>query len=93
MNPLDADTLVRKPDHVAHRPMGEESVLLNLSTGEYHGLNSSASAMFEKLLEHGRPGPAADAVAGEFGVPADEILADMLELCTGLLERGLIEKA
>jgi hypothetical protein len=91
MTAIDAHTSIRVPDHVAHRPLGEESVLLNLRTGHYHGLNPIATAMFGMLLEHGRPGPAAEAVADEFGAPPDEVLGDIIELCAGLLERGLIE--
>ena len=91
MSRIDADTRVHKPEHVAHNRMGEESVLLNLRTGEYHGLNPTATTMFERLLEHGRPGPAAAAVAEDFEASPDEVLSDVLELCAGLVDRGLIE--
>ena len=93
MSDIDPQTPLRVPDHVTHRPMGDESVLLNLRSGQYHGLNPTARSMFERLLEHGRPGPAAEAVAADFGAPADEVLADLMELCAGLLERGLVERA
>lgn len=92
MSAIDARTALRVPDHVTHRRAGEERVLLNLRSGQYHSLNPSATTMFDMLLEYGRPGPAADAVARQFGAPVQEVLADTIELCAGLLERGLVEK-
>lgn len=82
---------VRVPDHVVHRAFGDQTVLLNLSTGQYHGLNASARRMFELLSERGSlTGVAAD-VAREYGRPEEEIAADLVELCAALSERGLLE--
>jgi hypothetical protein len=91
MTVIDADTIVRVPEHVAHRPFTADTVALNVKSGNYHGLNHTAGRMFELLREHGRVGAAAEAVAAEFGQPAATVLADMVVLCEQLVERDLLE--
>jgi hypothetical protein len=91
MTTITPDTIVRIPDHVAHRPFDADTVALNLRTGHYHGLNRTAGRMFELLREHGRVGTAAEIAAGDYGRPLEETLADMVQLCDELAQRGLIE--
>lgn len=73
------------------RPFGSEMVLLNLQTGQYHGLNHSGSRMLEVLAEVGDFDTAAGLLATEFAHPVDEISADLSELCQALAERALVE--
>lgn len=82
---------VRVPEHVVHRAFGDQTVLLNLSTGQYHGLNASARRMFELLSERGSLNGIAAEVAREYGRPEDEIAADLVDLCAALSERGLLD--
>jgi hypothetical protein len=86
-----ANAHIRVPEHVVYRSFGSETILLNLSTGEYHGLNLSGGRMFEILAETGSPEAAAERVADEFGQPVEAINADLAELCDDLVGRGLIE--
>jgi hypothetical protein len=76
---------------VALRAFESETVVLNLDSGQYHGLNPTAGRMVELLREHGQVEKAADAAAQEYGQPREEVLADLIELCGQLAERGLIE--
>jgi PqqD family protein of HPr-rel-A system len=82
---------VRLPQHVVHRAFVEETVVLNLRTGKYHGLNPTAGRMLEVLGESPTVADAIAALAAEYGVEAERIERDVAELCGGLLERGLIE--
>jgi hypothetical protein len=81
----------RIPDHVVHREFPEETVILNLETGQYHGLNATAGRMLGALATCDSIGGAVDALAREFGVPNDEVNRDLLELCEALSDRGLLE--
>ena len=83
---------VRVPDHVVYRDFGDETVILNLDTGMYHGLNATAAAMVAALGESDSVGAAADRVAGDLGQPREVIESDILDLCRALSERGLIER-
>lgn len=84
---------LRVPAHVAWRAFPAETVLLNLQTGQYHGLNPTGGRMFEVIGECGDPELAAERLAAEFGQPLRTIAEDLRELCEGLLDRGLLERA
>ena len=81
------------PAHVVFRVFPAETVVLNLQTGTYHGLNPTAGRMLEALKDTGSPDEAAEVVAAEFEVPVDQVRADLDALCVDLVERGLLEVA
>ncbi len=82
---------VRMPQHVVHRSFVAETVVLNLNTGQYHGLNPTAGKMLEAIDAAPSAGAAVPELAQEYGVEEEQIQNDLIALCQGLLERGLIE--
>jgi Coenzyme PQQ synthesis protein D (PqqD) len=82
---------VRVPQHVVHRSFPSETVVLNLQTGKYHGLNPTAGQMLEALTKEGSVRAAAALVAAEYEQPPSTAERDICDLCEALLERGLIE--
>ncbi|MDQ3936083.1 MAG: PqqD family protein [Actinomycetota bacterium] len=85
-------TRVRVPEHVVYRDFGDETVILNLDSGMYHGLNRTAAAMVERLGESDTVGAAVDRLSADFEQPRERIERDVLDLCRELGERGLIER-
>lgn len=85
------DARLRLPEHVVHRTFVAETVLLNLQTGNYHGLNPTGGVMLEAVNDAPSVRAAAGAVASRYGEDPARVEADLLELCQGLLERGLME--
>ncbi len=81
----------RLPQHVVHRSFVAETVVLNLRTGKYHGLNPTAGRMLEALESAASVGAVVPELAAAYGVEGAQIEADLIALCRGLLERGLIE--
>jgi Coenzyme PQQ synthesis protein D (PqqD) len=79
------------PQHVVYRPFVKETVVLNLQTGKYHGLNPTAGRMLEVLERSATVEAAARQLADEFGTPLDELQVDLCDFCRDLLDRGLIE--
>jgi len=75
------------PDHVVMRRFDDDSIALNLSTGQYHGLNETAAAMLEALARGGMPGDVARSIAEQAGVDVGEVTADLLELLRALADR------
>jgi hypothetical protein len=79
------------PPHVVYRTFVYETIVLNLETGKYHGLNPVGGRMLETLTKTPRLGDAAAQLATEFDRPQEEIEADLCAFCRDLLDRGLIE--
>jgi hypothetical protein len=82
---------VRLPQHVVHRSFVAETVVLNLRTGKYHGLNPTAGKMLEALAAAPTVGASVPELVREYGVDPAKVEGDLLALCQGLLQRGLIE--
>jgi hypothetical protein len=82
---------IKVPQHVVYRSFPAETVVLNLQTGKYHGLNATAGDMLEALERAASLREAAAAIAKEYDQPRELVERDMCELCNTLLERGLVE--
>jgi len=93
-NMTKADALlsarVRIPQGVVYRSFVRETVILNLETGLYHGVNPTGGRMLETLERVGSVREAASALAREYGRPLAEIQRDVCEFCEALLERRLL---
>jgi hypothetical protein len=87
------DSAFAVPQNVVYREFAHETVLLNLDTGKYHGINPTAARMLEALQQSDSGHAAAATLAESFGQPVERIEADLTAFCTGLLERGLITAA
>ncbi|MGH2951181.1 MAG: PqqD family protein [Solirubrobacterales bacterium] len=86
------DTTARVPDHVVYRSFEAETLVLNLETGQYHGLNRTAGRMLDLLQEaHGNVRDAVRRLATEYDVDFDKVAPDFASLCTDLEQRGLLE--
>ena len=81
----------RIPGHVVFRSFPRETVVLNLDTGKYHGLNPTAGRMLELLEKSETVEAAAARLAEEYGRDLGEIRRDLYDLCVELRERGLLE--
>jgi hypothetical protein len=82
------------PAHVVHRAFAQETVLLNVRTGQYHGIDCIGARFLEVATAEGQDlGRASEALAGEFGQPIDRIQGDLAAFLDALAERGLVELA
>lgn len=81
----------RVPEHVVDRTFGDQTVLLNLDTGQYHGLNRTGGRILELVRETGDLSVVAARMAEEYGREEPEMSADLVELCALLSARGLLE--
>lgn len=93
---IDPETMlsatVHVPKHVVYRAFEAETVLLNLKTGQYHGLNRTGGRMLELLDELGGDvRKAIDGLAEEYGEDAADIEDGLASFCAALAARGLIE--
>jgi hypothetical protein len=84
------DSKVRVPQGVVYRSFVKETVVLNLETGLYHGVNPTGGRMLDALTNAASVREAAAELARVFDRPQPHIEDDLCEFCEALLERGLI---
>jgi hypothetical protein len=82
---------VRVPNHVVYRSFAAETVMLNLQTGQYHGINPTGGRMIEVLERCSSVREAAAELSREFNVPLERIERDLCDFCVDLGTRGLVE--
>lgn len=90
MNAAILAARITVPEHVVRRAFAEETVVLNLETGKYHGLNETAAAMLDALESGATPAEAAASIAAEVGEAEDRVRTDIVDLVEALAERGLV---
>jgi Coenzyme PQQ synthesis protein D (PqqD) len=82
---------IKVPQNVVYRSFPSETVVLNLDTGKYHGLNATAGRMLDALERAACVRDGVTALAESYEQPTEVLERDVCELCRLLLERGLIE--
>lgn len=87
---ISLDSAARVPDHVVFRTFAAETVVLNLQTGKYHGLNRTAGRILELIQEDSSLRGVAERLATEYERPAEDVSRDLLAFCRDLGERDLI---
>lgn len=85
------DARPRLPAHVVYRAFPNETVMMNLETGQYHGLNTTGGRMLKALESADTVRAAAAEIAAEYERPTEEIEADLTQFCADLQQRGLID--
>jgi hypothetical protein len=88
--PISPRSVVEVPAHVVLRAFAEETIMLNLQTGTYHGLNPTATRMLETLRDGRVIADGAAAIAARYDADPTMVQADMLAFCERLIERGLL---
>ena len=87
---MDLDTHLTVPPQVMSRLVGDETVLLDLASGMYFGLDGVGRRIWESISSGQNLGEAADAIVAEYDVDRERARQDVMEFANTLLERGLL---
>jgi hypothetical protein len=79
------------PDDVLVRELDGESVLLNLATDSYFGLDAVGTDMWRALVGSASIQEAYELMLAEYEVVPETLLRDLAELVEKLQEHGLVE--
>lgn len=78
------------PPHVMSRLVGDETVLLDLESGVYFGLDGVGQRIWESIAEGLTLGEAVAVLVSEYEVGEDQAQADVIEFARDLVARGLL---
>lgn len=85
------DATVHIPNHVVYRSFVQETVVLNLETGRYHGLNRTAGTMLSALEATGSIRGALESLSASFPDAGEQLEHDLVRFCDDARQRGIIE--
>lgn len=87
---IEPDSFVVAVSQQVSVDLGEEVLILHLSTAGYYSVRNVAARIWKLLEDPIRVSEIAEVLAREYGVPIDQCRADVLELLDALLERDLV---
>ena len=90
---LTRDARLKIPDQVVTRQVGDETVLLNLESGIYFGLDPVGSRFLELLETEDTLAAVVARMLEEFDVTEAQLEADLLRLADEMLVGGLLTAA
>jgi coenzyme PQQ synthesis protein D (PqqD) len=79
------------PAHVLVRILDRESVLLNLETEQYFGLDETGTRMWQLVTASPNIETAYQELIAEFDVEPELLRSHLMELLTRLVESGLLQ--
>ncbi len=82
---------VTVPDAVISRELDGETVVLNLETGVYFGLDGVGTDIWNALRKGGRVEDALTAVLAQYEVPEATLADDLLRFVNQLASKGLLQ--
>jgi hypothetical protein len=78
------------PAHVVARRIGDDSVILDLQSGTYFGLDPVGARIFELVAQGRALGDIQRTILAEYEVAADVLEADLERLLDDLQSHGLV---
>jgi hypothetical protein len=93
MTALSLDDRLAPSDQVVIRELSGESVILDLKSGVYFGLNGVGTRVWNLMTQGGSLRDVNVELAGEFDAPAAVIEQELLRFALDLYEHGLCRVA
>ena len=87
---MNLDTRLTVPPQVMSRLVGDETVLLDLASGIYFGLDGVGQKIWEAVTEGRSLGEAATAIVNDYEVDESQAQSDVIEFAGELVTRGLL---
>ena len=86
---MDLETKLSIPPQVMSRLVGDETVLLDLASGIYFGLDGVGKRVWESVADGKSLVQTVEVIVAEFEVEEARAQADVLAFVSDLVERGL----
>ena len=90
---ISSSDRVRVPDDVLISNLQEESVILNLDSERYYGLDDVGTRFLSVLNTADSIEAAYEVLRDEYDVDAQNLRQDLLELVEDLVEQGILTRA
>jgi hypothetical protein len=89
---MKPETKLSIPPQVMSRLVDDETVLLDLESGMYFGLDGVGKRIWESISQGASLGEIARIITAEYEVDEQEALEDVVRFTSELVERGLLAR-
>lgn len=89
--PISFNAKISVPKQILVRTFQNESVLLNLDSESYHGLDDVGTRMWQALSQSANIQAAYESLLPEYEVDAATLRQDLEAFVENMVERGLVE--
>ena len=87
---MDLDSTLTVPPHVVSRVVDDETVLLNLQSGLYFGVDQVGQRIWQLVGEGKSLQGVVDTIVAEYEVEVEQAETDVVEFAETLLKEGLL---
>ena len=87
---INLDTKLSVPPQVMSRLVGDETVLLDLKSGIYFGLDGVGKRIWESVAKGNNLSQAVAIIVAEYNVDEEQAQTDVIEFAKDLVARGLL---
>lgn len=88
---MNSEMFVAIPEHVLSNNLGDETVLLNLQTGIYYGLDPVGSRIWALIQKHGKLGTLHALLLDQYEATSEQMWTDLVALLAQMRQKGLVE--
>jgi len=88
---MKPDTRLSIPPQVMSRQVGEETVLLDLKSGIYFGVDGVGKLIWESVADGLSLAETVAVITTEYAADEERVQADVIAFAKDLVERGLLE--
>ncbi len=76
---------------VSWRDVNDETIILNLKSGEYFTLNDTGKFLWKGICENKQPRELVLLLAQDYNLKPEEVEPDVLDFITGLMQKDVFE--
>lgn len=87
---MESSAKITIPSQVLARGVGDETVILDLASGTYFGLDAVGARMWHLMNEGKTIGQVCDAIEAEYDVSREQVESDLRTLVRELAAHGLV---
>ena len=88
---MSPNSVLDVPDNVIAREVGGETVILNVESGNYFGLDPIGARIWDLLAQGLTLAAIGDVILGEYEATRETIEQDLLQLATDLVREKLVQ--
>jgi hypothetical protein len=91
LKPIDDQTLITRSNSLLVAPVHDETVMMDVQSGRYYGLDDIGSDIWKRLETPRRFGELVDALSAEYDAAPATVVEDVRKLLSVMATHGVVQ--